>query len=141
MKLRTTMILILALAAPAVFAEESKKSPVKPGKWQWTMEMEIPGMPVKMPPIKFEHCVTEEDAKKAEGGIPKDKKQKDCKYGDPEIDGNTIRWTIDCPKQKMTGKGEITYEDDSMTGRMDMVSNGQEMSAKYSGKYLGSCEK
>jgi hypothetical protein len=40
----------------------------------------------------------------------------------------------------MTGKGEITYEDDSMTGKMEMESEGQTMKSIYSGKYLGACD-
>ena len=136
MKLRAVVVcsFILVLAVPAVAAD----NPVKPGKWQWSMQMEIPGMPFKMPPIKMTHCVTEEDAKSA---IPQNQKDKDCKVGEYEVDGKTIKWTVDCPKQKMTGKGEITYTDDSMTGEMVMNSDGQEITTKYTGKRLGNCDK
>ncbi len=140
MKFRTLAIcvLVLAIAAPAAFA----KSPVKPGKWQWTMQMDIPGMPMKMPPFTFEHCVTKEDAEKADAGVPKDKRQsKDCTLGDYKVDGNTVKWTVDCPKQKMTGKGEVTYDGDSMEGKMEMVTEDTTMTTKYSGKYLGECDK
>lgn len=129
-------VLVLAIAAPAALAADP--NPVKPGKWQWTMQMEIPGMPFKMPPVKFTHCVTEEDAKSA---IPQDQKNKDCKLIDHKIDGNTITWTVECPKQKMKGEGEITYDGDSMTGVMKMDADGQEMTTKYTGKYLGACDK
>ena len=138
MKSRTLAVctLILALGLP-LFAADTPQ--VKPGKWEWTMQMEIPGMPMKMPPIKANHCIKAEDMKSA---VPLDpKQQKDCKISDPEISGNTIRWSMDCPKQKMTGTGEITYAEDSMTGAMKMKTNGQDMTVKYSGKYLGACEK
>ena len=86
MKLRAIVVcsFVLALAIPAVAAD----NPVKPGKWQWSMQMDIPGMPFKMPPIKMTHCVTEEDAKSA---IPQNQKDKDCKVGEYEVDGNTIK--------------------------------------------------
>ena len=138
MKTRTLVVTLLvaaALTAPAAIAETN---PVKPGEWQWTMQMEIPGMPFKMPPVKFTHCVTEEDAKSA---IPQNQKDKDCKVGEYEVDGQTIRWTVECPKQKTTGKGEITYTDDSMTGKMEMDADGQVMTTKYTGKRLGDCKK
>jgi hypothetical protein len=136
MKLRAAVVcaLVLSLAIPAFAAD----NPVNPGKWQWTMQMEMPGMPFKMPPVKFTHCVTDEDVKTA---IPQNQKDNDCTVADYEIDGNTIRWTVNCPKQKMTGKGEITYEGDSMSGEMIMNSDGKEMTAKYTGKRLGACEK
>jgi hypothetical protein len=138
LKFRTLAVctLIFALGLP-VFAADAPE--VKPGKWEWTMQMEIPGMPFKMPPIKMNHCIKAEDLKSA---VPVDPKQsKDCKISDPEVSGNTVRWSMDCPKQKMTGTGEITYSNDSMTGAMKMVTDGNESSIKYSGKYLGSCEK
>lgn len=133
--LAVCLLVAVALAAPAFAADPN---PVRPGKWQWSMQMEIPGMPFKMPPVKFTHCVTEEDAKSA---IPQNQKDKDCKIGEHEVDGNTIRWTVECPKQKTTGKGEITYTDDSMTGKMEMDADGQIMTTKYSGKRLGDCDK
>lgn len=134
--LAVCLLVAAALAAPAFAAEP--KSPVTPGEWQWSMQMEVPGMPFKMPPVKFTHCVTEEDAKSA---IPQNQKDKDCKIGEYEVDGQTIRWTVDCPKQKMKGKGEITYTDDSMTGKMEMDADGQKMSTNYTGKRLGACKK
>ena len=133
--LAVCLLVAAALAAPAFAADPN---PVKPGKWQWSMQMEIPGMPFKMPPVKFTHCVTEEDAKSA---IPQNKKDKDCTVAEYEVDGQTIRWTVDCPKQKTKGKGEITYTDDSMTGKMEMDADGQTMTTKYTGKRLGDCKK
>ena len=136
MKFRTLAVcsLVLALAIPA-FAETN---PVTPGKWQFSMQMEMPGMPFKMPPVKFTHCVTEEDAKSA---IPQNQKDKDCKVADYKVNGNTISWTVDCPKSKTKGEGEVTYEKDSMTGSMKMNADGQDMSMQYTGKRLGACDK
>lgn len=138
MKLRFLALCICVLAVASTGFAADAKSPVKAGKWEFSMQMEIPGLPMKMPPIKVVHCVTEEDAKSA---IPQDQKNKDCKLGDYKVDGNTVTWTIDCPKQKMTGNGEITYTDNAMDGKMVMKSEGQEFTTTYSGKYLGSCEK
>jgi hypothetical protein len=41
----------------------------------------------------------------------------------------------------MKGRGEITYTDDSYSGTMKMTTGDQEMSTKYSGKWLGTCTK
>ena len=137
MKFRTLAVctLILALGLPVLAADTPS---VKPGKWQMSMQMEMPNMPFKIPPVKMTHCVTAEDMKTA---VPADSKNKDCKMSDPQVDGNTVRWTVECPKQKMKGDGEITYTGESMTGAMKMVTDGQETNVKYTGKWLGNCDK
>lgn len=132
---------LAALAAVTVMLPAAAAdNPQKAGKWQIKMQMEIPGMPVKMPPITTNVCLTEEDLKDPQKSVPNDPKS-DCKVGDYKIDGNTVSWTVDCPKQNMKGEGEITYTDDSYTGVMHMTIGEQEMSTKYSGKWMGECTK
>ena len=137
MKFRTFAVcaLLLAVAAPATFAAD--KTPGKPGQWQFSMQMDIPGMPFKVPPVTMEQCVKED----AGSAIPKDSKDTDCKFSEPKINGNTITWTMDCPKEKMKGNGKMTFSDESMTGAMDIEADGQAMTMKYTGKRLGDCEK
>jgi hypothetical protein len=127
---------ILAFSAVAASAAH----PQKPGKWQHKIEMEMPGMPMKLPPMTFERCVTEEDLKDPQKAIPSDGKSK-CKIGDYKIDGNTVTWTVDCPEQQTKGSGEITFTEGSYTGWMKMTVGEQEMKTKYSGKWLGECTK
>ena len=114
--------------------------PQKAGKWQVKMQMEMPGVAFKMPPITTEVCLTEEDLADPNRAVPKDQKSS-CKVGDYKVDGNTVTWTVDCPKEKTRGTGEITYSGDSYTGTMKMTVGEQEMSTKYSGKWLGECKK
>ena len=130
-------LLAILLAVP-VFAADS---PMKPGKWQITVQMEMPGMPFKMPPITTSHCITQEDLEKdPQSAIPKDKKS-DCKIGEYKVNGKTVTWTVDCPKQKSTGEGEITFTDESYTGTMKLKSEETEIVSKYTGKFLGACAK
>lgn len=129
-------IVAVAIVVPATAAE----NPQKPGNWQIKMEMEIPGMPVKMPPVTMNVCVTEEDLKDPQKAVPNDPKS-DCKVGDYKVDGKTVSWTVDCPKQQMKGSGEITYTDTAYAGSMKMTIGEQEMKTKYSGKWLGECTK
>lgn len=130
------VLVVFVAVRPAGAAEH----PQKPGKWKIAMQMEMPGIPVKIPPVNFEMCLTEEDLKDPQKAVPNDPKS-DCKVGDYEIDGNTVTWTVSCPKQKMTGSGEITFTDDSYSGAMKMKVGEQEMATKYSGKWLGTCTK
>ena len=140
MKLRSVVLclMIAALALPAM----AEKSPVKAGKWKVTIATEIPGMPVKMPPITVENCVTKEMAENPEATIPQDKRQKSsCKVNDYKLDGNTISWTLDCPKEQMKGEGSITYSDDSFEGTMEATMGEMQMKSTYKGSYVGACEK
>ena len=136
----TKRILILMILMTALATVGSAASPQKPGKWQSTMQMEMPGMPVKMPPITVNVCLTEDDVKDPQKSIPKDPKS-DCKIGDYKVDGSTVTWSMECPKQNLKGKGSITYDSDSYTGQMEMTVGEQDMKMKYSGKYLGACDK
>ena len=126
----------IALVAPAQAADH----PQKPGKWQVKFEMEMPGMPFKMPPVTTEVCLTEEDLKDPQKSVPNDPKAQ-CKIGDYKVDGNTVTWSVDCPKQNTKGNGEITFTEDAYTGWMKMTVGEQEMKTKYSGKFLGACTK
>lgn len=136
---KTTMFvaLLVLLCAVSSFAADH---PQKPGKWQMKMEMEMPGMPVKMPPVTMEVCVTAEDLADPNKAVPKDPKS-DCKVGEYQIDGNKVTWTMECPKQKMKGEGEMTFDGESYSGEMRMRIEDQEMKTKYSGKWMGACTK
>jgi hypothetical protein len=129
-------LLALAFVLPAAAAD----SPQKPGKWKITMEMEMPGMPVKMPPVTTEVCITAEDLKDPQRSVPNDPKMK-CTVSDYKIDGKTASWSLECPQQKITGTGQITYAEDTYTGSMKMKMGEHEMSTKYSGKWIGECTK
>lgn len=139
MKLRTTIVLVVVclLALPLIAAD--KPSPMKPGKWELTVQADMPGM--SMPPRTFTRCVTKEEAENAEKTLPKMRNESDCKMTDVNVDGKTVTWKVACEKQQMTGEGKITYEGDTYTGEMHMKMPEHEMSMKYSGKRVGECDK
>lgn len=131
-------LLAVAVMLPAAAADTP--NPQKPGKWQIKMQMEMPGMPVKMPPVTTEVCVTEEDLKDPQSAVPNDPKLK-CTVSDYKIDGSKVSWSVDCPAQKMKGHGEMTFSDTAFTGWTEMLIGENEMKTKYSGKWLGECTK
>jgi hypothetical protein len=132
-------VALYALAAALLVPSFANAAVTKAGKWQITIESEMPGMPMKMPPITMTHCVTPEQAENPEP--PKGNKSDDCKISDYKIDGNTVSWRMSCEKQKMTGKGNITYSPDSYEGEMRMNTGEMVITQKYHGKYLGACDK
>ena len=135
MKIRTIVlfIVVVALASPT-FA-----GPQKAGKWQTTMKVEMPGMPMQMPAITHEVCVTPEEAEKPEP--PRSQRTQECKISDYKIEGNTVSWKMVCEKSKMTGDGKITYSADSYEGEMHAKMGDQQVTTHYSGKRIGDCDK
>ena len=138
--MRRVLALLCAVAMTAAVGAQAPKSPQKPGKWKVTMEMDMPGMPMKMPAVTTEVCVTEQDLTDPQKNVPSDPKSK-CTVTDYKVNGNTVSWNMDCPSQKTKGSGEITYAGDSYAGTMKMKMGEQEMASKYSGKWLGACTK
>ena len=135
--------LAIALALCVLPTLAFAASPAKPGKWEMTMQMEMTGMPMKMPAHTVTYCLTKEEAENPEKLAPEGRKNSDCKRTDLKIDGNTVSWKVECEKSKMTGEGKVTYSGDGFDGGMHMtMASGGEMNAKYSGKYLGpTCDK
>ena len=134
--------LFAALVAITSFAVAgaAQQHPQKPGKWQVKVEMEIPGMPQKPPAQTMEACVTEEDLKNPEkllSSMP----STDCKISDYKVKDSTVSYNLSCPSQQLTASGEMKYTGDTFEGTMKTKVGGQEMNAKYTGKWLGTCTK
>lgn len=110
---------------------------MRDGLWELTTTMEMPGMPMKMPPQVIRHCYSKEDVKDQKKMIARDN---DCKVTDYKQSGSMVTW-----KMKCTGKsagdfsGETTFSGDSYTSNMKMSSQGQKMSMKIIGRRIGNC--
>jgi hypothetical protein len=132
--------LFLGLVAATSFATVvAQQHPQKPGKWQVTVEMEVPGAG-KMPPVTQEVCVTEADLADPAKAAFIDPKL-GCKVSDTKTKGNTFSYTFDCPAQQMTGTGSITFSGETFTGDTKLKMAGQDVSSKQTGKWLGTCSK
>ncbi len=80
-------VLVVMGLVGVVSAEE--KSPQKAGNWQIKFQVEMEGVPFKMPPFTKEICVTEEDLKDPQKAVPHDPKSQ-CTVSDHKIDGNKV---------------------------------------------------
>jgi hypothetical protein len=138
MKLRNlALFAVVAILALPVLAGNL----AKPGRWQTTIQTEMTGMPMKMPARTVITCVTKEQAEHAENLVPKSGDSRGgCKYDDVKVDGNTVSWKMTCEKSGMTGTGKITYNGDSYDGSMHMKMQDHEVSATYTGKFMGECD-
>jgi hypothetical protein len=118
--------------------------PRRDGKWEVKMDMEMPGMPMKIPTVTSTQCITPEEASDPQKTVPQGggRGNQNCKVSDYKTDGNKVTYSMKCDgKDPMTGSGEFIYGADSYTGTMKIDSKGQAMTMKYSGKRLGDCSK
>lgn len=112
--------------------------PQKPGKWEIKVEMDMGGQ--KMPPVTQQVCVTEADLADPSKAVMSDPKS-GCTVSDYKLKGNTATYKLSCPAQQLTGTGEMTYAGDTLAGSVKMTMGAQELSSKYTGKWLGTCSK
>jgi len=131
----------LVCVTTAVFAQNT----LRPGKWEVTISMEMPGMPGGVPPMTNTQCITKEqaaDPQKALGQMPqRGGPQNDCKV-DQKTVGNKMNFTMKCTTPtEMSGTGEAIFGENSFeqTMKMTMSRGGQtmEMTTKSSGKRVG----
>jgi hypothetical protein len=136
------MFAVLACVIALSWAAAAQ-GPRRDGNWEITMQMDMPGMPMQMPPMKTTQCITPQQANDPNLSLPKGgDNASDCKVTDQKIVGNTISWAIKCEgKSPMTGTGEITYAGNSYDGWMKMQTAQGAMTMKYTGKRLGDCTK
>lgn len=133
-----TFSLLLFLATVA-FADVNMDD----GMWEITMKMEMPGMPMEMPPITSTQCLTKKDNVPQQQG-----KGVDCKMISHKIEGNTVSWVITCRMKEggtAESTGTITYSGKSFKGTMKTVMNEpgaekMEVTQHMSGKRIGDCK-
>ena len=141
MRFRITMAVSIMLSlflAGLAFAEPNMQE----GMWEMTMKMEMPGMPMEMPPMKFNQCLTKKDL------VPQKKeKNEDCKMISTKVDGNTVTWVAKCIMKDgtMDSTGEITYKGSNFDGVIKAVMNTKdtgkmEVTQHMSGRRIGDCK-
>ena len=134
MKKAFAVLIILLTSATISYAGPDMKE----GKWEITTKMEMPGMPMEMPPVTYTQCLSRKDMVPQENN-PGQK----CKIEDLKTIGNTVSWTIKCISGQggpTTGTGKIAYEGKTMKGTMNMKQSGMEMTSHINGKYIGECK-
>ncbi len=130
-------ILTLCLSVSTLFA--GSVPDIKEGKYEITTKMEMPGMPVAMPPQKHTQCITKKDL------IPqKTEETKDCVITDQKTSGNTVSWKSECKTEAGTsnGTGKITYKNDTFQGEVTitMPQMNMKMTSTMSGRRIGPCK-
>lgn len=139
MKARFSTIALLSLVLSWTVLAQTQ-SPMRPGNWQVTMRMNMPGMG-EMPPMTQTHCVTADMLKDPQGAVPKGPEGGDCKISDYKFTAGTATYKLSCTQpMAMTMNGEMKYSGtDAYTGTMTMDANGQKMTMAFDAKRTGEC--
>ena len=137
MKMRYFFAILVLVSLPTTILAANG---IREGMWEITSRMEMPGMPMAMPPTTIKHCYTKADVKDQKKMIARDK---NCTVTDLKSAGNKVSWKMVCTG-KNAGKfsGETVFSGDSYNSVMKMQSEGGKgtsMNMKVKGKRVGNC--
>jgi hypothetical protein len=134
-------IWIAVLLLPGiVFAADGVQ--MTPGKWEMTMTMEMSMM--NNPQTKTEEvCIEDEEFTPEDFNMEQDTP---CDLSDIEVDGDTMRWSVNCPAPNgsMTGSWEFTSQGDTVEGSGEMSAQmggmSMDMDMSWTGAHVGDCD-
>lgn len=139
----TNRYLFLLLGSFFLTAQAQAAPNMKDGMWEITTKMEMPGMPMAIPPNKHTQCLTAKEA------VPQqpEKNNQECKMTSIKVDGDSVSWAVQCRSKDsaLDGAGKVTYKGDSMDGVMTMnvkesKQGAMQMTYRMSGKHIGPCK-
>ena len=105
--------------------------------WEISSKMDMPGMPMAMPPQVNRVCVGKN--RKDEDLVPR---QSDCRMVDSKRTGSKFTYKMECTgKEPMTMVGEMNFGTNAYDGqmRMTMTRTNDTMNMSVSGKRVGDC--
>ena len=103
-----------------------------------TIQSDIPGMNMKMPPMKYNVCITKDNM-----NPQKSEKNQNCKTISSKIHGSTFTWVSECTTKEgiMRSEGSITYRGATMNGVIKTTSVKMQVKQSISGRRTGACAK
>lgn len=135
---------LLMVALAAFFSNALAEGiPVEPGLWSITTTMNMPMMPQPQT-VTVEECF--EDEVMDMDDMAMDDLDPKCTYDLGQVDGNSMRWNIDCPMEGGTSHAEWLATSGGGTvqgeGKISISMNGQnmEMTMNWTGKRIGECQ-
>ena len=130
---------ILVLISISALAEGI---PVEPGLWKMTSTVNMPMLPQPRVTTVTECMEKSEITMDEVGGEGMDP---NCTFDMAQVDGNTMKWSVDCPVEGGTSHGEwqATSGGDTVTGEgsLTMSFQGQtmEMTMAWEVQRIGAC--
>jgi hypothetical protein len=128
---------LIALAALLLPAAALAAGGMKPGNYEFTTKMEMPGMPFAMPPMTAQHCLKQEDLDKNEQY--RTDRSEDCEVRNLKQSAGKTTFDLAC-KDGTTGKAEYNVTDTGMTGKTVLTREGTPMTMNMTAKRVGDCK-
>lgn len=128
---------------------EAFKGKMKPGLYEYKMDMEMPGMPGGMGKHSstVERCVSDKDLESGNWAKGSNNRQNDCEFQDVKVSGNNASYKMVCKgAQPMTADVKVSFASDKFTSDMKMdVAHGpggqpMSMNQHMVGTYKGACK-
>lgn len=116
--------------------------PIEPGLWEMTSTVQMPMLPQPQVNTQTE-CLTNSVMSPDE--LQGEQMDPNCVFETAQIDEKTVQWSVDCPVEGGTARGEwqATSHGDRVEGNGTMTMNmqGQEMNMtmSWTGKRVGEC--
>lgn len=132
-------LIILWAMVPAAWADGI---PVEPGLWEMTSTMNMPMLPQPRVNTVTECMEKSEISVDDMGGEEMDP---ECNFETSQVDGNTMKWSVDCPMEGGSSRGEweAVSGGDTVTGNgvltVSMPGQTMEMQMSWEGKRIGEC--
>ena len=135
-------MLTLIIVALVCLTTSANAVDMQDGNWEITVQTEMQGTPMKLPPMTYTQCLTSQNI------IPmQDKAGQECEFIEKNISGNPVTWKMRCTSQgmKMDIDGKVNYQNASFSGNITMRMNNPDgtetvMKQKISGKRMGDCD-
>jgi hypothetical protein len=134
-------VLTLATAIASITALAVDPQDMKPGLWEYTMKMEMPGVPFAPPPQSARQCVTADDVAKGEVAPDPAQNQGNCEVRNFKRSAGTISYDVACPgSPPTTSQVKVTTTATTMEGTTIMDMGEHKMTTRMSGKRVGDCK-
>ncbi len=144
MKKLLTVLLLSLFASPVTALADSNYS-VKPGKWEITVTMLMPGMPFTPPPRTFRQCVTPEQASLSMKKQMQKTQKSGCEVESFDFAQGEGHWKVSCHgRHAASGEGWVTINSDKTryTTKTEITlhdTGGGTMTIKGDASWIGNC--
>ncbi|MDH5388990.1 MAG: DUF3617 domain-containing protein [Gammaproteobacteria bacterium] len=108
----------------------------KPGMWEWTTTLTIPGGPAGIPVSAYKSCITLKDLS------PKSPDNDHCKPSSQKIDDDRVDWQIQCGNTDSPTliDGHLIYNSTTAMGESTISFGNSSISSTILGSYIGACK-
>ena len=132
--------ILLALLAVACAAHAA--SSLTPGLYEYSVKMNMPGMPADMPPQVTQRCLNPKDIEGGSAyGMPRDKSN--CTVTDMKEDGGQFSYKMACTKPQQfsaDAQGTLTATSIEMNMTMTMAELPGPITQKVTARRIGDCK-